>query len=66
MFDIVELKARKLLTRDETAYYMGGISKNSLTKIIHGTDFPALVRIGGRVLINRERLDEWIDERTGK
>lgn len=63
-----ELKHKKLLTRDEAADYLG-ICKASLDKIIHKPDFPALVRIGqgrGRVFINRERLDTWIDENTGR
>lgn len=62
------LKSKKLLTRYEAAAYIG-ISINSLQNLIHSKDFPALVRIGqgrGRVFVNRERLDEWIDENTGK
>lgn len=68
MHNMEELKDRKLLTRDEAAFYIG-ICKASLNKIIHGRDFPALVRIGsgrGRVFINREKLDQWIDENTGR
>lgn len=68
MISVDELKNKKLLTRDEAAAYLG-ICKASLDKIIHKPEFPALVRIGynrGRVFINREKLDEWIDEKTGQ
>ena len=67
MYSMEDLKTRKLLTRSEAAFYIG-ISVTSLNKIIHGRDFPALVRIGngrGRVFVNREKLDEWLDEKTG-
>lgn len=68
MYNMDELRAKKLLTRDEAAFYIG-VCKATLQKIIYEDDFPALVRIGhsrGRVFINREKLDEWIDTKTGK
>jgi len=58
----------KLLTRDEAAAYLG-VSKITLDRITKERGFPALVRIGigrGRVYINRERLDEWIESKTGQ
>jgi len=58
---------RKLLTKPEAAFYLG-ISLASLAKVVQKPDFPALVRIGdgrGRVFVNRERLDNWIDDKTG-
>ena len=61
-------RCNKLLTRDEAAAYLG-VSKVTLDKITRERGFPALVRIGigrGRVYFNRERLDEWIDKRTGR
>lgn len=67
MLSIEEMKGKKLLTRDEAAAYIG-VCKATLHKIIYDEGFPALVRIGngrGRVFINREKLDEWIDEKTG-
>ena len=66
--DLEKLKSKKLLTRDEAAAYIG-ISINSLQSLIHNKNFTALVRIGhgrGRVFVNREKLDEWIDSQTGK
>lgn len=67
MYSMEDLRTRKLLTRREAAFYIG-VSVTSLNKIIHDRDFPALVRIGygrGRVFVNRERLDEWINQKTG-
>lgn len=58
----------KLLTRDEAAAYLG-VSLVTLDKIKTSRGFPALVRIGigrGRVYINKDKLDEWIDEQTGR
>ena len=66
--DTEKLRNKKLLTRDEAAAYLG-IGITSLQTLIHGKGFPALVRIGtgrGRVFVNREKLDAWIDARTGK
>lgn len=63
---IDELKKKRLLTRQETADYLG-ISLAGLNKVIYSADFPAVVRIGARrVFINRDALDKWIDEKTGK
>lgn len=57
--------ARKLLTREEAAAYMG-VCKVTLDKTISNPDFPAVVRIGRRVFIHREKLDQWIDEKAGQ
>ena len=67
MFSMVELKEKKLLTKDEAAFYIG-IHKKTLTHIMSSGDFYPLVRIGhnrGRVFVNREKLDQWIDEQDG-
>lgn len=63
-----DFRTRKLITRKEAAEYLG-VSVATLSSMIHDKNFPALVRIGngrGRVFINREILDKWIDEKTGK
>lgn len=68
MLTLTELKEKKLLTREEAAAYIG-ISKTSMQNLMNDRGFPALVRIGngrGRVFINREKLDAWIDENTGR
>ena len=63
-YNINELRQRKLLMKPEAAFYIG-VSLTTLEKIIKtSADFPALTRIGigrGRVFVNREKLDEWID-----
>ena len=62
-----QLHYRKLLTKDEAAAYIG-IHKKTLTNIMNGSDFYPLVRVGhnrGRVFVNREKLDQWIDEQDG-
>jgi len=67
MYDIEELKTKKLLVKDEAAFYIG-IHKNTFTKIMNSDGFYPLVRIGhnrGRIFINREKLDQWIDEQDG-
>lgn len=61
-------ETNKLMTRQEAADFLG-VSLGTLGQIIHKRDFPALVRIGsgrGRVFINRQKLEEWIDSRTGE
>ena len=67
MFDMAELKGKKLLTKGEAAAYIG-IHAKTLTNIMNSGDFYPLVRIGhnrGRVFVNREKLDQWINEQDG-
>lgn len=62
-----QLHFRKLLTKDEAAAYIG-IHAKTLTSIMSNGDFYPLVRIGhnrGRVFVNREKLDQWINEQDG-
>ena len=62
-----ELTKKKLLTKQEACFYIG-ISLQTLNRLMKQTEFPATVRIGfgqGRVFINREILDQWIDDQTG-
>lgn len=61
------LKVKKMLTKNETAFYIG-ICLKTLNKIIDTGDFYPVTRIGfgrGRVFVNREKLDKWIDEQDG-
>ena len=67
MYNMDELKKKKLLTKDEAAFYIG-ICVKTLTALMKEDGFP-LVRIGqgrGRVFINREKLNAWIDKNTGE
>jgi len=66
IYSMDELKKKKVLSKDEAAFYIG-ICTKTLTALIKEDGFPVL-RIGrnrGRVFINREKLDTWIDENTG-
>lgn len=64
---MAQLRERKMLTKAEAANYIG-ISVKTLNSIMEKQDFPAMTRIGfgrGRVFINREKLDQWINEQDG-
>ena len=66
-FDMQELKQKKLLSTNEAAFYLD-ISLMTFYDIMKSDNFYPLVRIGhnrGRVFINREKLDKWIDEQDG-
>lgn len=66
-YDMGLLKNKKMLTKNEATFYMG-VSIVTLTKIMNSGDFYPLVRIGhgrGRVFVNREKLDQWLDEQDG-
>lgn len=66
-YDMTELKAKTMLSKSEAAFYIG-ICLKSLNNLIDKTNFYPLVRIGfgrGRVFVNREKLDRWIDEQDG-
>jgi DNA binding domain, excisionase family len=64
MYNMDELKKKKILSKDEAAFYIG-ICVKTLTALMKKDGFPVL-RLGRRVFIHREKLDEWIDENTGK
>ena len=48
---------------DETAQVLG-VSRCTVYKLIHRADFPAL-KVGGRQLISREGLAEWVRKQAG-
>lgn len=49
----------------EAAHYLG-IGVNKMYELAHSEDFTAALRIGKRILISREKLQDWIDENAGK
>ena len=63
MYDINELKQKAFLERPEAAFCLR-ISIGHLDNIIRKGEL-AVTRIGRRVLIKREILDQWIDAQTG-
>lgn len=42
-----------------------GVSRNTMYQIIHQEGFPTL-KVGGRRLISRRLLAEWVDEQAQK
>lgn len=61
------LKEKKMLTKKEACFYIG-ISVQTLNRLMAKTDFYPVSRIGigrGRVFINREKLDQWLNEQNG-
>ena len=62
-----EIKTKKLLTKNEAAAYLD-VSTVTFTNIMNAPGFYPLIRIGhnrGKVFINREKLDKWLDEQDG-
>lgn len=47
----------------EAAKYLG-IGINKMYELVHSQDFTAALRIGKRILISREALDEWIKRKA--
>lgn len=47
----------------EAAHYLG-IGVNKMYELAHSEDFTATLRIGKRILISREALDEWIKRKA--
>jgi len=63
-YDMGFLRQAKMITKDEAAFYMR-TSTRTLDNLAKKKDFYPLVRIGGRVFLNREKLDKWLDEQDG-
>ena len=63
-YDMSQLQQLKMLTKGEAAFYMR-TSERTLDTIARKKDFYPLIRIRRRVFINREKLDQWIDEQDG-
>ena len=42
-----------------------GVSRACMSQLVRRADFPA-VKIGGKYLISRAGLAEWLEEQTGK
>lgn len=43
-----------------------GISRRSMYELLNRADFPASLKIGGRRLISKELLAEWVREQAKK
>lgn len=56
----VPLNEKRLLSIEEFCQYAGGIGERTARKYIR--EIAVAVRIGGRVLVDREKFDQWCDE----
>lgn len=55
---------KKLLSVYELAAYLN-IGRNKALELLHADGFPT-IRLGKRIFANKEQVDRWIDEQTGK
>ncbi len=54
-----------LFLNAETLVKLLGVSVSSSYELMHEKDFPA-IRIGSRLVVPKEKLQRWIDEKAGK
>ena len=54
-----------LFLNAETLAKLLGISVSSSYELMHEKDFPA-IRIGSRLVVPKEKLQLWVDAKTGK
>ncbi len=54
-----------LFLNAETLAKLLGVSVSSSYELMHEKDFPA-IRIGSRLVVPKEKLQRWIDEKTEK
>ncbi len=54
-----------LFLNAETLAKVLGVSVSSCYELMHEKDFPA-IRIGSRLVVPKEKLQLWIDVKTGK
>jgi len=54
-----------LFLNAETLAKLLGVSVSSCYELMHEKDFPA-IRIGSRLVVPKEKLQFWIDAKTGK
>lgn len=53
------------MTVKEAAKYLN-VNSNSMYALVHRPDFTAALRLGRRILISREALDEWLRQEVKK
>ena len=54
-----------LFLNAETLAKLLGVSMSSSYELMHEKDFPT-IRVGSRLVVPKEKLQSWIDEKTGK
>ena len=55
----------RTMTVKQAAKY-AGISENLMRNIAYRDDFDGMLRVGGRIMIITDKLDQWIDSGRGK
>lgn len=56
------LSEKIALSVKETAVMLS-VSEHTVYDLLHREDFPAM-KIGGRTLVSRSRLEEWVNKQT--
>jgi len=56
-----EVSVAPLLVDKTEAARLTGISARSVDRLVSSDRFPAPIRLGGRVLWNRDALEQWVD-----
>lgn len=57
------MENRRLLDIREFCRYAGGIGRNSAFKLAETSG--ARIQVGRRVLVDRVKFDEWVDQQSG-
>ena len=52
---------KKVLSRKELAGYLG-VGQNKAHQLVSDKSFYPAFRLGGRVLVNKDMLDKWLNE----
>lgn len=60
----MEEKYGRLLNMKEFAIYAGRLSRNTASRLSIESD--CRIRVGRRVLIDREKFDAWVDGQSGR
>ena len=58
------MEEKKIAVSVSEAAELLGLSRPSVYRLIHREDLPVM-RIGGRTLIHRRKLEEWAAAQTG-
>lgn len=60
----MELSQKRLLTPKEAQAYLN-LSKTTIYQFCNNGELP-VIRFGKKILIDREKLDQWIDEKLSR
>lgn len=60
---MINSKGKLVITFKEGQELLG-VGKNTMLDLCHREDFPSF-KLGGKWLINYEKLKQWVDDMTG-